>query len=59
MKVTRQVLVEADDKSRGMTAAELRNILSRVPDEMVPTVIIGLRGRIRAMRFQMEFDDAR
>lgn len=54
-KITRTVCIDAQDKSAGMTAAEIRTILANIPDDMVPTVIIGLRGRIRTIRIQMEF----
>jgi len=53
--VTRKVEIEADDTKRGMTALELLTILSQASPDMVPKVEIGLNGRIKKIKLEVEF----
>lgn len=57
-KITRDVRVEAKDKKVGMTNLELLAILAQAPPDMVPKVEIGLNGRIKAVKLQVEFISA-
>lgn len=55
MKITRDVKVEAEDQKLGMTALEILTIVAQAPPEVVPKVEIGLNGRIKAIKLQIEF----
>lgn len=54
-KVTRDVRIEADDPKAGMTALELLTVLASAPPDSVPKVDIGMNGRIKAIKLQIEF----
>jgi hypothetical protein len=54
-KVTRKVEYEAEDRKRGMTALELLTAVSACPPDMVPKVEIGLNGRIKKIKLEVEY----
>lgn len=53
--VTRKVEIEADDPKKGMTALELMSIVAQASPDMVPKVEIGLNGRIKKIKLEVEF----
>lgn len=55
MDVTRKVTVQANDPKQGMTALELLTILAQAPPDMVPTVQISLKGKIKAISLEVDF----
>lgn len=54
-KTTRLVTVEAQDMKAGMTALELMTVCSQAPPDMVPKVEIGLNGRVKKIKLEVEF----
>lgn len=53
--VTRKVTVTADDEKKGMTALELLTVLAQAAPDMVPKVEIGLNGRIKKIKLEVDF----
>lgn len=47
----REVRVTAVDESKGMTAKEIREALTGLPEESHPKVIVGWGGKIKAIKF--------
>jgi hypothetical protein len=56
MRATRKVTVEAKDMKAGMTALEILGVMAQVPHDLVPKVEIGLNGRIKRIKTEIEFD---
>lgn len=54
-RITRQVKYEAEDPKVGMTALELMTVCAQAVPGMVPKVEIGLNGRIKAIKLEVEF----
>lgn len=53
--VTRKVTVQANDSKTGMTALELLTVLADAPPDMVPTVNISLKGKIKSISLEVEY----
>lgn len=53
MLIEREVTVHANKKS-GMTASELMRALDGVPSGMVPTVVINIKGRVKAIKVKVQ-----
>lgn len=54
-KLTRKVEYEAENPKGGMTALEMLTALSAVPPDFVPKVEIGMNGRIKKLKLEVEF----
>lgn len=54
-KVSRLVTMEANDPKVGMTALELITIMAQAVPDMVPKVDVGLNGRIKRVKLEVEF----
>lgn len=52
---TRKVKVEAQDRKQGMTSSEIMGILRQSPPDLVPKVLVGLKGQIKSIELEIVF----
>jgi hypothetical protein len=50
----KEVTVDAEDKTNGMTAGELMEVLATCPPNMYPKFVVRIPGQVKQVKFRVE-----
>lgn len=51
----KEITVHAQDKSKGMSAGEIMDVLIQVPAGIIPKFFVRVAGQVREIKFTVEF----